>query len=76
VADGVMRWRRIDLRERIKARFGVVFHEGGISKLLRRLNFRRISVRPQHPENDETEQEPVKKICRTGTRRYPNQREV
>jgi transposase len=59
--DGVVRWRRIDLRERIKARFGVVFHERSIGKLLRRLNFRRISVRPQHPESDEAEQEAFKK---------------
>jgi transposase len=60
-ADGVVRWRRIDLRERIKARFGVVFHERSIGKLLRRLNFRRISVRPQHPESSEAEQEDFKK---------------
>lgn len=59
--DGVVRWRRIDLRERIKVRFGVVFHERSIGKLLRRLNFRRISVRPQHPESDEAEQEAFKK---------------
>jgi transposase len=59
--DGVVRWRRIDLRERIKARFGVVFHERSIGKLLRRLNFRRISVRPQHPESNEAEQEAFKK---------------
>jgi transposase len=61
-ADGVVRWRRIDLRERIAARFGVVFHERSIGKLLRRLNFRRISVRPQHPESDEEEQEAFKNV--------------
>jgi transposase len=60
-ADGVVRWRRIDLRNRIEARFGVSFHERSIGKLLRRLNFRRISVRPQHPESDEAEQEAFKK---------------
>jgi transposase len=60
-ADGVVRWRRIDLRERIKARFGVVFHERSIGKRLRRLNFRRISVRPQHPESDNAAQEAFKK---------------
>jgi transposase len=59
--DGVVRWRRIDLRNRIEARFGVSFHERSIGKLLRRLNFRRISVRPQHPESDEVEQEAFKK---------------
>ena len=60
--DGVVRWRRVDLRDRIKDRFGVVFHERSIGKLLRRLNFRRISVRPRHPETDEEEQETLKKI--------------
>jgi transposase len=59
--DGVVRWRRVDLRDRIKDRFGVVFHERSIGKLLRRLNFRRISVRPRHPETDEEEQETFKK---------------
>ncbi len=59
--DGVVRWRRIDLRDRIKDRFGVVFHERSIGKLLRRLNFRRISVRLRHPETDEEEQETFKK---------------
>jgi transposase len=59
--DGVVRWRRVDLRDRIKDRFGVVFHVRSIGKLLRRLNFRRISVRPCHPETDEAEQETFKK---------------
>jgi Winged helix-turn helix len=60
----VVRWRRVDLRDRIEDRFGVVFHERSIGKLLRRLNFRRISVRPRHPETDEEEQETFKKRAR------------
>jgi transposase len=59
--DGVIRWRRWDLRERIRARFGVTMHERSVGKLLRRLNFRRISVRPQHPESDEAAQQAFKK---------------
>jgi transposase len=59
--DGVVRWRRVDLRNRIEARFGISFHERSIGKLLRRLNFRRISVRPQHPESVEAKQEAFKK---------------
>ena len=39
---GVVRWRRIDLRERIKPRFEVTFHVRSVGKILRRLNFRRI----------------------------------
>jgi transposase len=59
--DGVVRWRRIDLRERIKARFKVTFHVRSVGKLLRRMNFRRISVRPQHPESEPGAQETFKK---------------
>ena len=59
--DGVVRWRRADLRERIKTRFGVVFHVRSVGKVLRRLNFRRISVRPQHPQSDPAAQDIFKK---------------
>jgi transposase len=59
--DGVVRWRRIDLRERIKAYFDVTYHVRSVGKVLRRLNFRRISVRPQHPKGDDDEQEAFKK---------------
>jgi transposase len=59
--DGVVRWRRVDLLERIKDQFGVTFHVRSVGKLLRRLNFRRMSVRPQHPESDEAAQEAFKK---------------
>jgi transposase len=62
--DGVVRWRRVDLRDRIKDRFGVVFHERSIGKLLRRLNFRRISVRPCHPKTDLAAQAAYKKRAR------------
>ena len=66
-ADGVARWRRVDPRDRrIKARFGVSFHERSAGKLLRRLNFRRVSVRPRHPETDEAEQEAFKKTSPNG----------
>jgi len=59
--DRVIRWRRWDLRERIRQRLGVTMHERSVGKLLRRLNFRRISVRPQHPESDAVAQQAFKK---------------
>ena len=59
--DGVIRWRRSDLRERIRQRFGVAMHERTVGKILRRLKFRRMSVRPQHPQSDEAVQEAFKK---------------
>ena len=59
--DGVVRFRRADLRDRIAAEFGVTLHERSVGKLLRRLNFRRLSVRPQHPQSDPAAQETFKK---------------
>jgi transposase len=51
-ADGVVRWRRADLRDRIAGRFGVALHERSVGKLLARLRFRRLSPRPRHPGHD------------------------
>jgi transposase len=50
--DGVVRWRCVDLQQRIAQSFGVSFHERTVGKLLRKLSFRRLSVRPQHPKSD------------------------
>jgi transposase len=49
--DGVMRWRCIDLQARILCEFAVSLHERTVGKLLHRLSFRRMSVRPQHPQS-------------------------
>ena len=49
---GVVRWRRADLARVIAAEFGVALAERSIGDLLRRLGFRRLSVRPQHPKRD------------------------
>jgi transposase len=64
--DGVVRWRCRDLKERIEREFQVSFHERTIGKLLARLGFRRLSVRPQHPESDAAEQEAFKGALLTG----------
>ena len=58
---GLARWRRVDLRDRIERRFGARLHERTVGKLLRRLRFRRLSVRPRHPESDPAAQEAFKK---------------
>jgi transposase len=50
--DGVVRWRRVDLQHRIGQSFGVCLHERTVGKLLHKLSFRRLSVRPQHPKSD------------------------
>jgi len=50
--DGVVRWRRIDLKRVIEERFGVTYSERTISDLLAALSFSHISGRPQHPRQD------------------------
>jgi transposase len=57
----VVRWRLIDLRDEIAARFGVQLHERSVGKLLARLKFSHISARPRHPEQDAAAQEGHKK---------------
>lgn len=51
--DGVVRWRRVDLKRVIEERFGVAYSERAVSDLLARLAFSHISGRPQHPNQDE-----------------------
>jgi len=63
--NGGVRWRRKDLAARIERRFGVVLAERSVGKLLRRLGFCRLSVRPQHPEQDEQALEGHKKTSPT-----------
>jgi transposase len=67
--DGVVRWRRIDLKLVIEERFGVVYSERAISDLLAQLAFSYISGRPQHPRQDEAVLEAFKKTSRACSRR-------
>ena len=62
--DGVVRWRRIDLKRVIAGRFGVDFHPRYVGKLLHKLGFSHISARPRHPAQDEQIVEAFKKISR------------
>ena len=60
--DGVVRWRRIDLKRVIAERFGVDFHPRYVGKLLKKLGFSHISARPRHPAQDERIVEALKKL--------------
>ena len=51
-ADGVVRWRCVDIQARIAREWGVVLHERSVGKLLHRLRFARVSTRPRHPKAD------------------------
>lgn len=72
---GVVRWRRVDLRDELAQQFGVELHERSVGKLLKRLGYRRLSVRPRHPEADEAAQDTFKKTSprrsRRGSRHRP-----
>jgi transposase len=59
--DGVVRWRCADLRDRIARKFAVTLHERSVGKLLRKLDFSSISVRPLHPQSDLAAQHTFKK---------------
>ena len=48
-ADGVVRWRRVDLLRVVEERFGVVYAERTMSDILKKLGFSHISTRPKHP---------------------------
>ena len=58
---GVVRWRCVDLRAEIKLRFEVEISERHVGRLLKRLGFTRLSVRPRHPQADEAAQQAFKK---------------
>jgi len=58
---GVVRWRRVDLRDELKRRFDVDLHERSVGRMLAQLGYRRLSVRPRHREADEDAQEAFKK---------------
>jgi transposase len=59
--DGVVRWRRVDLARVIKTQFNVTLAERSVGAMLRRLGFRRLSVRPRHPQQDPAAAETHKK---------------
>ena len=72
---GVVRWRRIDIARVIEQRYGIKLAERSVGDLLRRLGFRRISVRPRCPEQDTAAQDAHKKTLpiwsRQPSRRMP-----
>ena len=59
--DGVVRWRCVDLRARIAAKFNIRLHQRSVGKLLKKLDFSSMSARPLHPQSDLEAQEAFKK---------------
>jgi transposase len=61
---GLVRWRRVDLKTVIEDRFGVVYHERSVSRLLHELGFSHLSARPRHPAQKAEVLEDFKKTSR------------
>ena len=66
---GVVRFRLCDLCALVEERFGVIYEERGLSKLIRRLGVRKISARPQHPKSDPDLQAEYKKNSKAWSKR-------
>ncbi len=67
--NGVVRWRRVDLKVVIEDRFGVVYHECSASRLLHELGFSHLSARPRHPAQRAEVLEDFKKTSRARSQR-------
>ena len=67
--NGVVGWRRVDLRDELQRSFGVALHERSVGKVLAKLGYRKLSVRPRHPQADEEVQEAFKKTSPRQSRR-------
>lgn len=59
--DKVIRWRCIDLRDKVEHRFAVKVHKRTIAKWLNQLELTRLQPRPFHPQKDAAAQEAFKK---------------
>ena len=45
----MVRWRRVDLREKLAERYSVSVHKRTVAKWLRELDLTRLQPRPFHP---------------------------
>lgn len=62
--DGVVRWRRIDLKRVIKQRYDVDYQERHVGTLLKQLGFSHVSARPRSPGQDAETMAAFKKTSR------------
>ena len=71
--DKLVRWRRVDLQDWLKTEHAINYHERSIGKILKRLGYSHVSVRPVHPENDPEALEDFKKTLQPPyATRFPN----
>lgn len=62
--DGVVRWRLKDLGQWIFEEFGISMDETTVGRELKRLGYRKLSARPQHPDQNVFAIEDFKKVSR------------
>ncbi len=60
---GVVRWRLQDLAQWLWEEFGISLSETTVSRELKALGFRKLSVRPRHYAQNELAMEQFKKPC-------------
>jgi transposase len=66
---GVVRWRIVDLRQWLYDEFQVSVSEQTLSRVLRSMNYRKLSARPHHHAQAENAIEDFKKVSRRAWRR-------
>jgi len=64
VVHGVVRWRIVDLRQWLYDQFQVSVSDQTLSRVLRAMNYRRLSARPRHHAQAEGPIEGFKKVSR------------
>jgi transposase len=74
-ADGVVRWRLVDLAQWLYAEFGISVSKQTLSRMLREMGYRKLSARPRHHAQDPAAREAFKKtsprVWRTSRRTRP-----
>src|SRR6202166_2878381 len=70
---GVVRWRIVDLRQWIFEEFRVVISEQTLSRVLRKMGYRKLSARPRHHAQAEGALRTLKKSSRAPGRDQPRE---
>ena len=63
--DDVVRWRCIDLRDKVAQRYAVYVHKRTVAKWLGKMEMTRLQARPFHPKKDAAAQETIKIVWPT-----------
>ena len=69
--DGLVRWRLIDLAQWIFTEFGIAVSKQTLSRMLRRMGYRKLSARPRHYAQDPAAPAAFKKSLPPAWQRSP-----